>query len=513
MISVRGLLATLCIGIGLISSAPAQQNVADPAMAAAVQPPAYRGELATLAAINMRDARLELLLDGLTYPWAMAFIDARQLLITEIGGRLLRFELDTRKLTPISGVPAVVTEHEQTGLLDLALHPQFADNGWVYFSYVAADPESGKYYLTAVDRARLVDDALVDRERLLTAEPYLWSPSNFGGALAFDAEAHLFVSIGDRSEAAFAQDGRRLEGKILRLHDDGRVPADNPFVNDEAIDDRIYALGVRNPQGLQVDPVTGRLFEAEHGPMGGDEVNLIEAGKNYGWPAVTYGLEYTLEPIGSGTHRVGFEQPLFYYLPSEAISPLAVYRGAMFPEWEGDLLVGALKGRHVSHLDLDGRVVRSEYPLLREIDGRIRDIKVAADGSVFVLSQAGKLFRLWREPKPASPAPASFDAPMLYRFVCAGCHDSGAYRAPRPTVAAEWAPVQAKDRVEVHRHVIEGVGAMPARGLCNFCSDQQLRLTVDYMLDQLGRDQLGLDQGKANAAKADAPESAASKQP
>ena len=166
-----------------------------------------------------------------------------------------------------------------------------------------------------------------------------------------------------------------------------------------------------------------------------------------------------------------------------------VYRGSMFPEWNGDLLIGALKGQHVSRLDLDDTVVRSEYPILREIEGRIRDIKIAGDGSVLLLSQAGKLFRLRREPESAAPSPAAFDAAMLYRYVCAGCHDSGAYRAPRPSVAAEWAPIQAKPRAEVHQHVIDGLGAMPARGLCHFCNDEQLRRTADFMLDQIRLDQ------------------------
>lgn len=484
------LLRTPCLLLPLLclvmqGHARADERAERERLNAAVQPIPYQGDLPSLAAVNLRDARLERVLDGLTYPWGLAFIDEDQMLITEIGGRMLRYELAARKLTPIGKVPKVVTEHEQTGLLDVVVHPGFADNRWVYFSYVAADTESGRYYLTAVDRARLVDDELVDRERLLTAEPYLWSPSNFGGALAFGPNNSLFISIGDRSEADFAQDGSRLEGKILRLNDDGSVPADNPFVGDDDIDDRIYALGVRNPQGLFHDPVSGRLFEAEHGPMGGDEINLIKAGRNYGWPEVTYGLNYTGEKIGHGTHRAGFEQPLFYYLPSEAISPLVVYRGRMFPEWEGDLLVGALKGRHVSHLDLDGTVVRSEYPLLREIDGRIRDIQVASDGSVFILSQSGSLYRLLRAAKPEDGAraqPAAFDAAVLYQFVCAGCHDSGAYRAPRPSVPEEWAPIQAKPRDLVHRHVIEGLGAMPKRGLCNLCSDEQLRLTTDFML-------------------------------
>ncbi len=480
----RLLLLGLCTC--LCAEAAEKNRTADPQMEAAVQPPAYQGDLPSMAAINMRDARLDLVVDGLTYPWAIEVLDPGQILISEIGGRLLRLDVASGKLTAVAGVPPVVTAHEQTGLLDLALHPQFASNQLVYFSYVESDPESGRYFRAAVDRARLVDDQLLDRQRMLTAEPYLWSPSNFGGALAFDHAGHLFISIGDRSESVFAQDGKRLQGKILRLRDDGSVPADNPFIDDPRIDDRIYALGVRNPQGLHFDVASGRLFEAEHGPMGGDEVNLIEAGRNYGWPTITYGVEYTTEPIGTGTHGDGFAQPLFYYLPSEAISPLMVYRGSMFPEWNGDLLLGALKGQHVSRLDLDGTRVRSEYPILREIGGRIRDIKIAGDGSVLLLSQAGSLFRLRREPKSAAATPAAFDASILYRFVCAGCHDSGAYRAPRPSVAAEWAPIQAKPRTDVYQHVIDGLGAMPARGMCHFCNDEQLRRTTDFMLDQAG---------------------------
>lgn len=487
MIALRGLMLAVLSCLGAPSAAGdagAAGAAATPALADVSQPPAYRGELSTLAALNIRNARLDRVTAELVRPWAMEFIAPGELLVSEIGGRLLRLVLADASLHPIAGVPEVATAHDQTGLLDVALHPQFAQNRWVYFSYVESDPESGRYYRTVVDRARLLDDRLEQRERLLSVEPFLWSPSNFGGALAFGTGGRLYVSVGDRSESEFAQDGTRLHGKILRLADDGSVPDDNPFVGDPRIDDRIWALGVRNPQGLDVDPQTGLLYEAEHGPMGGDEVNLIERGKNYGWPTITYGVEYTTAPIGTGTHREGFEQPLFYYLPSEAISPLLVYRGAMFPEWNGDLLVGALKGQHVSRLDLDGRQVRSEYPILREIDDRIRDLKVAEDGALFVLTQNRGLFRLWRQPEPPAPETAAFDAQQLYVYVCAGCHDSGAYRAPRPSVQAERKTLLGKQRDSVYANVINGLGAMPARGLCHFCTDEQLRRTVDYMLDR-----------------------------
>lgn len=483
MKSLRGLLLANLLSCCAVVMAEDATPPAEPGLADVSQPPAYDGSLASLASMNIRNARLDRLTAALVKPWAMEFITQDQLLISEIGGRMLRFEVQGARLHPIAGVPAVATAHEQTGLLDVALHPEFARNAWVYFSYVESDPESGRYYRTVVDRARLEDDRLHDRERLLSVEPFLWSPSNFGGALAFGSDGRLFVSVGDRSESEFAQQGQRLQGKILRLNDDGSVPADNPFIADERIDARVWALGVRNPQGLDVDPRSGLLFEAEHGPMGGDEVNLIQRGKNYGWPTITYGVEYTTAPIGSGTHREGFEQPLFYYLPSTAVSPLVVYRGEMFPEWQGDLLVGALKGQHVSRLDLDGRVVRSEYRILSEIGDRIRDIKIAPDGAVFILTQNKGLFRLWREPATPAAEPTGFDAQQLYQYVCAGCHDSGAYRAPRPGVEAEREGMLAKPREAVYQNVIDGFGAMPARGLCHFCSDRQLRLTVDYMLD------------------------------
>jgi glucose/arabinose dehydrogenase/cytochrome c5 len=484
MTNPRGALFAGLLCCGLRALAGDVGEPATPALADVSQPPAYQGELATLAALNIRNGRIDRITGELVRPWAMEFLSPGELLVSEIGGRLVRLVLDGATLHPIAGVPAVATAHDQTGLLDVALHPQFAQNRWIYFSYVESDSESGRYYRTVVDRARLVGDSLEGRERLLSVEPFLWSPSNFGGALAFATDGHLYVSVGDRSESEFAQDGQRLQGKILRLTDDGGVPADNPFVGDERIDDRIWALGVRNPQGLDVDSRSGLLYEAEHGPMGGDEVNLIERGRNYGWPTITYGVEYTTAPIGTGTHREGFEQPLFYYLPSEAISPLLVYRGAMFPEWEGDLLVGALKGQHVSRLDLDGGQVRSEYPILREIGDRIRDLKAAADGSLFVLTQSRGLFRLWRRPEPPAPETDSFDAGQLYQYVCAGCHDSGAYRAPRPGVPEQRQALLDKPRDSVYANVINGLGAMPARGLCHFCSDQQLRLTVDYMLDR-----------------------------
>ena len=256
------------------------------------------------------------------------------------------------------------------------------------------------------------------------------------------------------------------------------------------MDERIFALGVRNPQGLIVDPVTRLVIAAEHGPLGGDEVNIIEAGQNYGWPVVTYGMSYTKQAIGTGTHAVGMRQPIFYYLPSEAISPLLMYRGDMFPEWEGDLLLGALRGKQVSRLDLDGQSVRSEYPLLTEIDERVRDLKVAGDGSIYILTEAGRLTRLYRIPEESVAAEAS-DPAVIYQLVCSGCHDRGAYQAPTLDDPDAWTAVLAQPIDLTYRHTFEGKGNMPERGLCHICSDDHLRQTVDYLLE---RAQAGVQQ-------------------
>jgi len=463
---------------------PAREPAQEATQAAALGvPPPYRGEFPSLAALNVRDAVVDEVVSGLERPRAFEFLDADTILVTELHGQLVRIELGTGTRAPISGLPEFATAHEQTGLLDVALHPGFVDNHRIYLSYVEADAATGRYYTTVVATAVLAGARLDGLKTILRVEPFGWSPANFGGALAFDDAGFLYVTIGDRSEDAIAQRGDRLEGKLLRLRDDGAVPADNPFIDDPAVDDRIFALGLRNAQGLHYDATSGHLYAAEHGPLGGDEVNRIEAGANYGWPVITYGRNYSTAPIGEGTHKAGLRQPLFYYLPSEAISPLTLYRGAMFPEWEGDLLVGALKGQHVSKLDLDGEVVRSEYPMLGELRGRVRDVKVHPDGSIYVLLQSGSLYRVHRVAS-AEAVPEPGDPRLIYELVCSGCHDTGANGAPLPGDTERWREIARQPRAQIQRRVIDGFGAMPARGLCNICTDAHLRATTDYMVEQ-----------------------------
>lgn len=443
----------------------------------------YEGELESLALLNVRDARLDAVVTGLERPWAFEFTGPAEALITETGGRLLRADLASGEVTAITGLPEIEATFDQQGLLDLALHPGFDGNRRIYFSHVRADPQAPKLSALVVSSALLEGDSLTGVTPILVVEPFGWAPANYGGALAFDQAGFLYVTVGDRSELHHAQRGDRLEGKLLRLHDDGRAPDDNPFVGQQGYDPRIYALGLRNPQGLDFDPDTDRLYASEHGPMGGDEVNRIETGGNYGWPELTYGRNYTGERIGSGTHAEGMIPPLWYYLPSLAVSPLAVYRGDMFPEWDGHILVGALRGQQVSKLDLDGGVVRSEQSMLTEIEDRIRDIRVHPDGSIWVLAQQGVLYRLSRERSEPAPRQPD-DTSWVYPLVCSGCHDSGAYGAPVLSDRDAWAGVLARPRDEVHRRVIEGFGAMPARGLCDLCSDEHLREVTDEMLER-----------------------------
>jgi len=451
-------------------------------------PPPFQGEVHSLALLNIRDASMEVVLTGLEHPWAFEFLNPNEVIITELAGRLLRYRIDTGTLVSIDGLPEIATDTEQSGLLDVELHPDFASNQRIYFSYVSRDEKPTNFRLTAVQSAILQEDHLLDSKQILAAKPFDWSPSNFGGALEFDAAGFLYVSIGDRSEHHYAQDGHRLQGKILRLHDDGSTPKDNPFVKDPDVDDRIYALGVRNPQGLHFDLQTGILFESEHGPMGGDEVNRIFAGANYGWPAISYGKNYVEGGLGevglSGTHKQGMEQPLFYYLPSIAVSVIEVYRGKMFGEWEGHLLVGTLKRKNIRKLDLDGEVIRADYPILKEVKGRIRDLKVADDGSIYILSQTGTLFRLFRTASP-TPAKKTNDAEMIYDLVCSACHDTGADQAPVLSARESWSEIAKQPLELTYKHVIEGYNAMPARGLCNICTDEHLQSTVDYMFEKV----------------------------
>lgn len=455
------------------------------------KPKSYSGKLPSLAAVNIRDAVLETLSDELEYPWAMEFLPGEKLLVSEFRGAMKIIGLADGKIVDVSGLPEVPAGLGQAGLMDIALHPDFEETGLVYFSHAVREEGNDEGFAAAVSRASLRGNRLEDVTRIIVATPYGKSTSNFGGALAFDRNGLLYFATGDRSERKHAQDRLSLRGKILRLTDAGAVPLDNPFVGQADTADEIYALGVRNPQGLVFDDVSGDLYETEHGPMGGDEVNRVFPGKNYGWPRITHGANYTTQKIGVGRAAVGLEQPLYYYLPSMAISPLEVYHGPMFPEWEGDLLVGMLKGAHISKLDLlDGAVI-SEQRILVELRDRVRDIKVAEDGSLYILGQRGRLYHLFRG-KPGVDGletPKERSGKHVYQLVCASCHSAGLAQIPQLSDALEWSARISQGKKTLYQHSIDGFGAMPPKGLCEGCMDKEIRAAVDYMVREVRKGQ------------------------
>jgi glucose/arabinose dehydrogenase len=320
------------------------------------------------------------------------------LLVTERPGRLrliVNGGLDPR---PIGGLPAIAA-HGQGGLLDVALHPRYAETGWVYLSYAA--PGDGGVG-TEVLRGRLRGGQLTDVAVLFRLEPKSGARQHFGSRLVFDRDGHLYVTLGDRGDRDRAQRLDDHRGKILRLHDDGRIPADNPFRSRAGARPEIFSFGNRNVQGAALHPETGLLWAHEHGPRGGDEVNVIRPGQNYGWPVITFGKEYgTGFRIGEGTDRADVAAPLHVWIPSIAPSGMAFYTGDRFPEWRGNLFVGALVDRSLVRLELDGERVVREERLMRDAIGRVRDVRSGPDGYLYLLSDAGKgvLARL----EPATP--------------------------------------------------------------------------------------------------------------
>lgn len=329
---------------------------------------------------------------GLSHPWGMAFLPGGDMLVTEREGRLRLVRNGVLEPVAIAGVPRVVARN-QGGLLDIALHPQFATNRWVYLSYSA--PARGGS-ATRVVRARFKGRRLQDMETIFEAKPATDSGHHFGSRLVFAPDGKLFITSGERGTPNSAQDLGDHRGKIIRLHDDGRVPEDNPFVGRKGVRPEIYSYGHRNPQGMVAHPATGEIWAHEHGAQGGDEVNLIKPGVNYGWPVITHGKSYAGFPIGVGTHHPGMEQPLTYWVPSIAPSGMAFYTGNRFPRWRGNLFVGALAGRLVARLTVEGRRITGEERLLGNLGVRIRDVRDGPDGYLYLLTDEsnGALLRL-----------------------------------------------------------------------------------------------------------------------
>jgi glucose/arabinose dehydrogenase len=343
------------------------------------------------SSIGLARAAVETVTQGLNHPWALAFLPDGTALITERPGRLLHFDPATGKRTSITGIPEVDARN-QGGLLDVELHPAFADNRWVYLTWAGACERGNATHL---GRGRLRGDRLVDFETLFIATPCVRSTKHYGSRIVFGRNGHLFVTVGERGERDRAQDLGDHNGSVLRLNDDGSIPADNPFVDRDNALPAIYSYGHRNPQGAAIHPQTGALWIHEHGPRGGDEINLPVAGGNFGWPETTYGREYWGPAIGPES-LPGTVAPIYHWTPSIAPSGMAFYTGDAIPGWQGDLFVGALAKVHLAHLELDGPRVVGETQRLTERSRRIRAIEVGPDGALYILTDHanGELLRL-----------------------------------------------------------------------------------------------------------------------
>ena len=343
--------------------------------------------------------RIVPLLAGLENPWSIAFLPDGRMLVTERAGRLRLvtqdFKLDPK---PIDGLPEVIA-NGQGGLFDVVLHPQHAQNGWIYWAYNA--PGTGGWG-TALARGKLQGQRMTEVQVLFSMQPKTRSAHHFGGRIVFDAAGMVYLTLGDRGDKDRAQKLNDHAGSVIRLHDDGRVPNDNPFVERAGALPEKWTLGHRNMQGAAINPQTGELWTHEHGPQGGDEVNVIRPGLNYGWPIITYGVNYGLgTKIGEGQSKPGMVQPLQVWVPSIAPSGMAFVSGSQFPQWQGSMLVGALRGQMLVRLTLEGDKVLSEERLFQGRPGRIRDVRMGPDGLVYLLTDdpQGALLRL----EPAKP--------------------------------------------------------------------------------------------------------------
>jgi glucose/arabinose dehydrogenase len=336
--------------------------------------------------------RPSVVVDGLEHPWGLAFLPDGDILITERPGRLRLLRDGVLDPEPVPGAPEVA-DSGQGGLLDVALHPRFADNRFVYLSY-AGRGEGGLG--TEVARGRLVEGRLEDLETIYAVEPKSRGGRHFGSRLVFGEDGLLYVTSGERGSPDRAQDLDDPAGSILRLTEDGEPAPGNPFLGRADARPEIFSTGHRNPQGLARHPETGAIWAVEHGPRGGDELNLIAAGANYGWPVITHGRSYAGFKIGEGKAKPGMAQPVRYWVPSISPSGLAFYTGAAFPEWRGNLFLGALSGEALVRLELDGAQVVHEERLLEELGARIRDVRQGPDGRLYLLTDSddGALLRL-----------------------------------------------------------------------------------------------------------------------
>ncbi|MGD8784519.1 MAG: PQQ-dependent sugar dehydrogenase [Thioalkalispiraceae bacterium] len=348
--------------------------------------------------VDSQVAKFELqpVLGGLGIPWGLAFLSDNEIIVTERGGNIRLLNLETGKLRVLKGAPAVFAEG-QAGMLDVAVPPDFQPSDWIYFTFVRDKDGEG---VTVLARARLQGDQLVGWQDLLETQSATDTTYHFGSRVTFDETGHVYFGVGDRGVRPTAQDLTSHNGTVMRLTRDGKVPDDNPFINHKDALPEIWSYGHRNPQGIAYDLKQQRLWVIEHGPRGGDEINLVLPGRNYGWPVISYGKEYWGPiQVGEGTEREGMEQPVKQYTPSIAPGSLLLYTGQAFPSWHGNLFSGALALRHLNRVVINkqGQAIAEER-LLEDLDERIRALAQSPQGWIYFSTDTGKLYCI----KPAT---------------------------------------------------------------------------------------------------------------
>ena len=379
----------LAVCFGLAACKPAQDA------AAPASTPAAASEPAQTIATEKGEARLSVIARGLAHPWALAPLPDGGFLVTERGGALRRVSADGDVSAPLAGVPDV-SARGQGGLLDVVLAPDFAQSRRIYLSY--AEPGEDGLAGTSAAYATLGEAGLEDVTVFYRQEPKVNAENHYGSRFAFDGQGHVFISQGERTMRMMSQELDKLQGKLVRLNLDGSVPEDNPFVGQDGARPEIWSYGHRNSQGLAIDPRTGTLWQSEHGPRGGDEINLPQAGKNYGWPVITHGINYSGQPIpeAEGKAKDGMEQPFHVWEKSPGVSGMAFYTGRPESPWNDSVFLGSLAERNLIRLTLQGDTVLGEERLLNEIGERVRDVRVGPDGNVYVVTdeEDGKLLRI-----------------------------------------------------------------------------------------------------------------------
>ncbi|WP_444995953.1 PQQ-dependent sugar dehydrogenase [Aliikangiella sp. IMCC44359] len=335
---------------------------------------------------------LKTVITGINVPWGMVQLPDGNFLVTERAGNLYYVDIKSNKNHKVEGLPDIQSRG-QGGLLDIELHPDYATNGWIYFSY-SSSQGSGSGSNTAIMRAKLKGMTLVDKQQIYKATPNSRKTQHFGSRIEFDKDGFIYFSIGDRGKRDVNPQNITLDGgKIYRLHDDGRVPKDNPFINHQQAKTAIYSYGHRNPQGMEMNPVTGDIWVHEHGPKGGDEINIIKKGKNYGWPVISYGVNYSGSKFTELTKKDGMEQPIWYWVPSIAPSGMTFVTSDKYPDWQGNLIVGSLKFSQLVLCRIKEGKVFNQAILFKGI-GRVRNVKQMPDGYIYVATENNKIVQI-----------------------------------------------------------------------------------------------------------------------